>query len=672
MPVADKNMVTIYDMKQKLIAYSSPLPGVREVLYERGSFYVLTAGNKLVMLQEIDIHQKLEMLFKKNLYSMAVSIAKSQDLGESGLMEIFRQYADHLYSKSDFDGAIQQYIKTIGHLEPSYVIRKFLDAQQIRNLTSYLQAMHEKGLANEDHTTLLLNCFTKLKDVQHLNKFIMTPETALHFDVETAIRVCRQAGYHQHALQLAEKHNKHKWYLKIQLEDTQEYQKALAYIKKLPFHEVETTLKQYGKVLVHNAPVATTELLKSLCTGTQPSENGSNPFDEEASSSKTPNGEEFIHIFVNSPDMLVEFLQHIIKVQSKTSVTVYNTLLELYLRKLKTITDPLELEKLELRTMDLLLSFSQNKFETDQAAILCQVHDFRAGILYLYESAGLYQQILRYHMDHGSFDHVLATCRRYGEKDSVLWQQALTYFVNQPSTTEEGGSLDCKQYIQQVVQHIDKNDILPPLLVIQLLSRNPSAQLGLVKDYILRRISQGSEDIRKYQESITELREETENMEKKIDEMKTSAMIFKETKCSLCNHELELPAVHFLCGHAYHQHCFESYADNENECPICAGKNRKLIEDLRHQEQLMSNSHHFHEQFTTQLRKKATNGGGEGFSVIADYFSKGVFNKVTLLDDTSDAGGNNPFVTSSSRSSSNSGSHRIDPTLQKELLMTKN
>ena len=64
------------------------------------------------------------MLFKKNLYSMAVSIAKSQDLGESGLVEIFKQYGDHLYSKGDFDGAIQQYIKTIGHLEPSYVIRK--------------------------------------------------------------------------------------------------------------------------------------------------------------------------------------------------------------------------------------------------------------------------------------------------------------------------------------------------------------------------------------------------------------------------------------------------------------------------------------------------------------------------------------------------------------------
>ena len=31
-----------------------------------------------------------------------------------------------LFSKGDHDGAIKQYIKTIGHLEPSYVIRKVL------------------------------------------------------------------------------------------------------------------------------------------------------------------------------------------------------------------------------------------------------------------------------------------------------------------------------------------------------------------------------------------------------------------------------------------------------------------------------------------------------------------------------------------------------------------
>lgn len=36
--------------------------------------------------------------------------------------------------------------------------------------------------------------------------------------VETAIKVCRQAGYHEHALYLAKRHHEHAWYLKILLD----------------------------------------------------------------------------------------------------------------------------------------------------------------------------------------------------------------------------------------------------------------------------------------------------------------------------------------------------------------------------------------------------------------------------------------------------------------------
>lgn len=51
------------------------------------------------------------MLFKKNLFVMAINLAKSQHLDNDGLSEIFRQYGDHLYIKGDHDGAIQQYIR---------------------------------------------------------------------------------------------------------------------------------------------------------------------------------------------------------------------------------------------------------------------------------------------------------------------------------------------------------------------------------------------------------------------------------------------------------------------------------------------------------------------------------------------------------------------------------
>jgi len=60
----------------------------------------------------------------------------------------------------------------------------------------------------------------------------------VNFDIETAIRVCRSAGYYEHAMFLAEKHDKHDWYLKTQLEDVHDYKKALEYMNKLKFAEV--------------------------------------------------------------------------------------------------------------------------------------------------------------------------------------------------------------------------------------------------------------------------------------------------------------------------------------------------------------------------------------------------------------------------------------------------
>lgn len=50
----------------------------------------------------------------------------------------------------------------------------------------------------------------------------MTKDREVDFDVDIAIRVCRQAGFLKHALALAEKHSKHDLYLKIQIDDNQE------------------------------------------------------------------------------------------------------------------------------------------------------------------------------------------------------------------------------------------------------------------------------------------------------------------------------------------------------------------------------------------------------------------------------------------------------------------
>lgn len=93
-------------------------------------------------LDEKDLQSKLNLLFKKNLYDIAVRIAKSNQHDPEGLADIFRQYGDHLYGKGDYYNSIEQYARTIGYLEPSYVIRRFLDSRHINFLTDYLQVSH--------------------------------------------------------------------------------------------------------------------------------------------------------------------------------------------------------------------------------------------------------------------------------------------------------------------------------------------------------------------------------------------------------------------------------------------------------------------------------------------------------------------------------------------------
>jgi hypothetical protein len=80
--------------------------------------------SKVYRLDEKDTPSKLEILFKQNLYVLAINLAHMQKYDDASIVEIFKKYGDHLYIKGDYDGAMEQYLRTIGKLEPSYVIRK--------------------------------------------------------------------------------------------------------------------------------------------------------------------------------------------------------------------------------------------------------------------------------------------------------------------------------------------------------------------------------------------------------------------------------------------------------------------------------------------------------------------------------------------------------------------
>ena len=61
------------------------------------------------------------------MVSCILSLAKSQSYSD-GLVEIFKEYGDHLYSKGDYDGAIEQYKLTIA----SYLTRRLSERERER------------------------------------------------------------------------------------------------------------------------------------------------------------------------------------------------------------------------------------------------------------------------------------------------------------------------------------------------------------------------------------------------------------------------------------------------------------------------------------------------------------------------------------------------------------
>ena len=146
--------------------------------------------------------------------------------------------------------------------------------------------------------------------------------------------------------------------------------------------------------------------------------------------------------------------------------------------------------------------------------------------------------------------------------------------------------------------HVEKKRLIPPLQVLQILSKNPNISLSMVKEYITKRIKEENDYILEDTKQISKLQEETRKTREEIKELKTGAKLFQNSRCAVCSNPLELPAYHFLCMHSYHQRCM---GENEKECPVCSPSNQALLERKRAQEQ----SANQHEQFfkTVKLKK---------------------------------------------------------------------
>ncbi|KAI9679526.1 MAG: hypothetical protein M1817_005548 [Caeruleum heppii] len=668
---------TLLDTELKYVAHSESLvSSVKAIIMEWGDLFLLTIDGKLFRYREKPLSEKLEILFQRNLYVLAINLAQRSGVDVMQQNAIFRRYGDYLYQKGDFDGAMQQYLRAIDNTEPSQVIRKFLDTQRIHNLIEYLEELHEHHKATSDHTTLLLNCYAKLKDVDKLEKFIKSPGD-LKFDLDTAISMCRQGGYYSQAAYLATKHGEHDLVVTILIEDSKQYAEALEYIRRLDPDTTYRNLLKYARVLLEHCPKDATQLFIEYYNGryrprsevvtqstapstSQPSGAMQNlasllplPYMNTSSlaSPGTPGAQKStvaqaqiteakepdpipeydmprprtaFSSFVDHPDEFIVFLEACLTVERPDvadKTDLYTTLFEMYLHKANVKGQ----ERAEWETKaKKLIENSDIPIDTSNVLLLSHLSNFPTGTHLVREQLNLHLDIFRSYASAKDTQGAIKALHKYGTIEPALYPAALSYFTSSPRVLEEAGD-----ELGKVLDTIDAQNLMAPLQVIQMLSKNAVATMGLVRDYLSRMVEREEREIENNKRLITSYRAETAAKRAEMDQLNTRPATFQTSRCSACGGSLDLPTVHFLCKHSFHQRCLNLpataaattgrsgslAAEDVGECPVCKGGNDTVRAIRRAQEE----SAEKHGLFLDALGRST-----DKFGTVGEFFGRGV------------------------------------------------
>jgi hypothetical protein len=198
-------------------------------------------------------------------------------------------------------------------------------------------------------------------------------------------------------------------------------------------------------------------------------------------------------------------------------IAIWNTLLELYLSAALDLSlstagggtrlgDSDQVKRLKARTMHVLQNETTLPYEPVHALIVCSTHSFTDGLVLLWEKMGMYEEVLRFWMDvelhletsgttSSSFAankpasaRVVECLDLYGPQHPHLYPLVLRFLTSSPALLSRH-TTDLKRLLEVV----DKERYMAPLGVVQILSRNDVASVGLVKEWLMARIAESRE-----------------------------------------------------------------------------------------------------------------------------------------------------------------------------------
>jgi len=338
-----------------------------------------------------------------------------------------------------------------------------------------------------------------------------------------------------------------------------------------------------------------------------------NPQERPAPEYSPPHPRTAFSSFIDHPDEFIVFLEACLKEETLAEADktdLYTTLFEMYLHKAGEKKSESHREEWEAKAKA-LISGKELPIENSNILLLSHLSEFRDGTTMVKEQSGLLFDIFRSYTSAKDTRGAIKALRKYGPEEPQLYPAALSYFTSDANILEAAGPDE----LESVLKRIDKDGLMAPLQVVQMLSKNEVATMGMLKPYLQETIERERRDIAANRRRIASFRTETEQRRAEIADLGSKPAVFQATRCSQCSAPLDLPAVHFLCKHSFHQRCLKGGDGTDSECPLCAQANATVRAIRRQQEEHATR----HDVFKSELENS-----DDRFGTVAEWFQRGV------------------------------------------------
>ena len=178
-------------------------------------------------------------------------------------------------------------------------------------------------------------------------------------------------------------------------------------------------------------------------------------------------------------------------------IAVWNTLLEMYLTLCEDGQASSDKKKVLRGKALTILKSDRIPYDPTHALLLCSTRNFTDGLVLLWERLGMYEDVLRFWIDKenegntpGASANVVQNLRLYGSKHKLLYPLVLRFLTSNEALLSKHAD-----DLKEILEEIEREKVMPPLGVIQVLSRNGVTSVGLMKEWLLSRVKTSREEI---------------------------------------------------------------------------------------------------------------------------------------------------------------------------------